>query len=109
MDLKYARLLDFCFICGLLGHSVKEYSSEVDEEWRRPDGYRFGNWLRAATNSFLDKRETLGKWDEGTTKVKAKIREDSNLRKTSDDSIMMLHPEAASQGLLDASQGLFLI
>ena len=32
--------------------------------------------------------------------MKTKIREGSNLRKTSDDSIMMVHPKAVSQGTL---------
>ena len=43
VDLKYARLPNLCFIYGLLGHSVKECYSEVDEGWRRPEGYQFGN------------------------------------------------------------------
>lgn len=43
VDVKYARLSDFCFICGLVGDTIKEYSSEVDEEWIKPEGYEFGN------------------------------------------------------------------
>ena len=45
VDVKYARLPDFYFICGLLAHSIKECSSEVmkNRDDRRDIGLAIGS------------------------------------------------------------------
>jgi hypothetical protein len=58
VDVKYERLPDFCFICGLIGHVSKDCSTPVEEDWRKPEGYRYGNWLRAPNNSLGEQRGT---------------------------------------------------
>lgn len=51
VDIKYGHLLDFCFFYGLIGHLVQE--CEVGEEWKKLEGYWFGNWLKAPFGQFL--------------------------------------------------------
>lgn len=47
VDFKYERLANFCFLCGVIGHTEKFCHllfDGVDEETERP----FGSWLRAS-------------------------------------------------------------
>ncbi|TXG61726.1 hypothetical protein EZV62_013089 [Acer yangbiense] len=48
VGLKYERLPDFCFVCGRIGHVVKECTDEL-ARLGALDGTatRFGQWLRA--------------------------------------------------------------
>ncbi|KAL5865350.1 hypothetical protein ACOSQ3_002864 [Xanthoceras sorbifolium] len=48
--LKYERLLEYCFCCGLLGHRFRECPGEEEGlEPRATDEFGFGSWLRASS------------------------------------------------------------
>ncbi|TXG49744.1 hypothetical protein EZV62_025619 [Acer yangbiense] len=51
VTLKYERLPDFCYVCGRIGHGIKEC---IDEEARKAslEGLpnKFGSWLKASTS-----------------------------------------------------------
>ncbi|POO00421.1 Zinc knuckle CX2CX4HX4C [Trema orientale] len=48
-DLRYKKLLDFSFICGHMGHIVRDCRVDVDTEWTILENFKFGNWLKAST------------------------------------------------------------
>ncbi|KAJ4843031.1 hypothetical protein Tsubulata_005886 [Turnera subulata] len=58
---RYEGIPNFCYLCGRLGHSLKECerrSEELDEE----EILSFGEWLRASPcNPFSTKMESLSK------------------------------------------------
>lgn len=56
-EVKYEKLADFCYCCGMLGHVMKNCVKEDMEV--KFDGNRrgFGLWMRAAT---------IRKWDRGS-------------------------------------------
>ncbi|KAK3231346.1 hypothetical protein Dsin_003227 [Dipteronia sinensis] len=47
---RYERLLDHCFQCGMLGHKIRECTSEA-AEWESEANHEllFGLWLRATS------------------------------------------------------------
>ncbi|KAL5823721.1 hypothetical protein ACOSQ4_021621 [Xanthoceras sorbifolium] len=47
--IKYERLLEFCFACGLLGHALRDCDDETAmREALDGSSTKFGSWLRAA-------------------------------------------------------------
>ncbi|KAK6144215.1 hypothetical protein DH2020_021035 [Rehmannia glutinosa] len=56
--LKYERLPDFCFHCGIIGHVLKDCDDYVTKHGTDESQLQFGNWLRAAniTNPFASNR-----------------------------------------------------
>ena len=44
--LKYVRLPDFCYVCGLLGHTYQ--NCERYDERQEEEGMQYGSWLRAS-------------------------------------------------------------
>ncbi|TXG72024.1 hypothetical protein EZV62_000603 [Acer yangbiense] len=47
MPIQYERLPSFCFLCGLVGHSVRECTSSGEDGLRKGSGMVYGAWLRA--------------------------------------------------------------
>ncbi|MBA0725626.1 hypothetical protein Golax_022194, partial [Gossypium laxum] len=45
--IKYERLPDFCFSCGIIGHTLKTCITKVDEEEMNDIYLQFGSWMRA--------------------------------------------------------------
>ena len=44
--LRYVKLPDFCYVCGLLGHSFKSCEHYVDG--MEEEDIQYGSWLRAS-------------------------------------------------------------
>ncbi|TXG48942.1 hypothetical protein EZV62_024817 [Acer yangbiense] len=47
LPIQYERLPNFCFRCGLVGHSVRECTSSGEDGLREGSGMLYGAWLRA--------------------------------------------------------------
>lgn len=46
---KYERLYDFCYVCGCLGHLIKDCdANSQDDDTDEDTMYMFGPWLRAS-------------------------------------------------------------
>ncbi|XP_021749920.1 uncharacterized protein LOC110715641 [Chenopodium quinoa] len=49
VDIKYERLSDFCFYCGILDHTDKECTKKEEEDDSSTEVvYQYGPWLRAS-------------------------------------------------------------
>ncbi|PON56308.1 Zinc knuckle CX2CX4HX4C [Trema orientale] len=48
VDLRYERLLEFCFIYGRVGHSIKECSLRFEVDVSDLQALNYGSWLRAS-------------------------------------------------------------
>lgn len=44
---KFERLLDFCYICGKVGHLLKDCSEKEQEDDGDSSNLSFGPWMRA--------------------------------------------------------------
>lgn len=51
ISLKYERLPDFCFFCGIIGHTLKDCDNRVLSNSHMNDLLEYGNWLRALPSS----------------------------------------------------------
>ena len=48
VNLKYERLPEFCFVCGKIGHAIKECQDEEARKSALDDPQnKFGSWLKA--------------------------------------------------------------
>lgn len=61
VEIKYERLPDFCYYCGLIGHN--EGSCSLSTQSEKPEKL-FGSWMRAATptiqrRSFSHRRNSM--------------------------------------------------
>uniref|UniRef100_A0A803MME0 CCHC-type domain-containing protein n=1 Tax=Chenopodium quinoa TaxID=63459 RepID=A0A803MME0_CHEQI len=49
IDIKYERLADFCFYCGILDHTEKECSKKEEDDLEKQEMvYQYGPWMRAS-------------------------------------------------------------
>ncbi|XP_016669952.1 uncharacterized protein [Gossypium hirsutum] len=44
--LKYERLPDFCYLCGIIGHTVKNCKNKLPGPVSNEANFQFGSWLR---------------------------------------------------------------
>ncbi|KAL5800887.1 hypothetical protein ACOSQ3_032519 [Xanthoceras sorbifolium] len=71
--IKYERLPDFCYGCGFIGHSFREYhNSEVRKSFMEGVEPKFGMWLRASP---LDRSKNRQR-GEYSSEAKPKAQED---------------------------------
>lgn len=45
--IKYERMLEFCFVCGKLGHVERMCNSEITVSEEEDGGPMYGPWIRA--------------------------------------------------------------
>ncbi|MBA0600360.1 hypothetical protein Gorai_006548, partial [Gossypium raimondii] len=62
--IKYERLPDFCFSCGIIGHTLKTCTTKVDEEELNDMYLQFGSWMRAPIASPNQVRYMRRNWVE---------------------------------------------
>ncbi|XVE99233.1 hypothetical protein REPUB_Repub03eG0180100 [Reevesia pubescens] len=48
VELKYEKLLDFCFGCGVLGYGIRNCGKGEREMSGKKDKYKFSPWMRAS-------------------------------------------------------------
>uniref|UniRef100_A0A803L9H9 Zinc knuckle CX2CX4HX4C domain-containing protein n=1 Tax=Chenopodium quinoa TaxID=63459 RepID=A0A803L9H9_CHEQI len=77
VDIKYERLGDFCFFCGMLDHTDKECMlKESSEEQENVVVYQYGAWLRASPLKNNKKKKTYAmrekerKWSDKLSTIK---------------------------------------
>ncbi|KAL5844513.1 hypothetical protein ACOSQ4_010471 [Xanthoceras sorbifolium] len=74
--IKYERLPEFCFACGLLGYSLRNCNNETAKnEAVEGSATKYGSWLKAAPPEHLsfhnqrrDERSGNGDGDNSTVK-----------------------------------------
>ncbi|TXG46396.1 hypothetical protein EZV62_028104 [Acer yangbiense] len=80
MLLRYERLLDFCFKCSRLGHSMRECTEEADvKEATSEANVRLNVWLRAVSPSKRFPGRNRG-FDQGSWGRQSGIATNSNSR-----------------------------
>ncbi|KAL5775614.1 hypothetical protein ACOSP7_013171 [Xanthoceras sorbifolium] len=66
VPIKYERLPDFCYGCGLMGHSVRECMDKEARRFVMESAFpKFGSWLRASPLSTLRNSKQKSEGDEG--------------------------------------------
>ena len=48
VEVKYEKLVDFCFVCGRMGHVMKNCERGIEEMGKGEGRMRYGLWMKAA-------------------------------------------------------------
>ena len=75
IEFKYEKCLDFCFGCGLVGHSERNCSKRGMDKRMEP---QYGNWMRASYPQNPSKRNRNG---GGTERVEEEKFQTQDTRK----------------------------
>lgn len=87
--LKYERLPELCFYCGLIGHTFKDCDSQILNSTMPKDHFDYGIWLRASlsSNPFTSHRSNPRSSDNNNHTKNPKTPSSSNL------SLHSQHPQ----------------
>ncbi|XP_021757945.1 uncharacterized protein LOC110722981 [Chenopodium quinoa] len=92
IDVKYERLSDFCFYCGILDHTDRECDKkEMDGEEMNDVVYQYGPWLRASPLK-LSKFSLAAREKEKKLVEKINSRRGDSLRKHNSPNVIRLGP-----------------
>ncbi|MFQ6643583.1 hypothetical protein Gotur_018736 [Gossypium turneri] len=73
--IKYERLLEFCYVCGLIGHSIKTCKNKMDGVGLNEQNLQYESWLRAPTVN-LNKERGLKRNGLELIKQKTQMNDD---------------------------------
>ncbi|KAF7835208.1 cysteine desulfurase mitochondrial-like [Senna tora] len=64
---RYERLLDFCYVCGKLGHAIKDCNSDNHDDLDDEQHLTYGPWLRASPTKVIE--TNLNKSGDGVRRM----------------------------------------
>ena len=77
IGLKYEKIADICYCCGIIGHDQKNCLAEVFK-LRNPSGKSFkaaGPWLKAENDEVLDEIDTKSSTSTRTSSLASKLHQ----------------------------------